>query len=220
MQRFLLLFVVLFGMTATTFAQNDPAAKAILDKLKTRYQTFTSTDVDFTLILEFPEEPKEEQRGHLKQMGEKFRLDLPQQSIISNNETVWLYLKNNQEVQINKAEFDEEEMEGFMSPQDMVTMYESGKFAYALTNEMPEDGRIVQQIEFKPLDRDSEYAKMRLTLDKKSGDVLRMKVFSRDNSRYTFRIDNLRTNVAFTAKDFEWQTSECPECYVEDLRID
>ena len=217
---FLLLCCFGTSLFAQTADQADPAAKRILDRLKAKYEDYKTLEADFTLILEFPEEEADEQRGSIQQSGEKFKLDMAQQMLISDGETVWLYLKNNQEVQINKAEFDEEEMEGFMSPKDFVGMYESGKFAYVLVDERPENGRIIQQIEFKPLDRDSEYSKLRMTIDRDKQEVLRLKAFSKDGSRYTFRMDKLRPNVALSDSDFIWKTSICPDCYVEDLRID
>lgn len=215
------LFALLF--TVGVFAQRiaDPQAKAILDKMKVRYESYATLGADFTLLLDIPGEDLITQKGQLRQDGDKFRLDLEEQAIISNGETVWLYLKNNQEVQINDAEFDEEAADAFMSPKDLLQIYERGDMDYALTNEMPVNGRVVQQVEFKPLDREeSEYSKLRLTVDKKTLDIVSVVAFGKDGSRYTFELDALRPNERYTATDFEWQTSECPDCYVEDLRID
>ena len=221
MLRLLVVFLTL-SVSFGSFAQTtDVRAKAILDKMKTRYQTYTTLGADFTLLIDLPGEDLVTQRGMLKQAGEKFRLDLDQQAIISNGETVWLYLKNNQEVQINDAEFDEAAADGFMGPQDLLKIYERGDMEYALVNEQPRDGRVVQQIEFKPLAReDAEYSKLRLTIDKRTLDIIDIMAFAKDGSRYTFQLDKLRPNESYADTDFEWQSAECPDCYVEDLRID
>ena len=217
------LFFALLCLTTGLFAQAsaDPQAKALLDKMKVRYQSYETLGADFTLLLDIPGEDLVTQKGVLKQQGEKFRLDLDQQTIISNGETIWLYLKNNQEVQINDAEFDEEAAEGFMSPQDLLKIYERGDMDYALVSEQPQNGRVVQQVEFKPLDRDgAEYSKLRMTVDKQTLDIVSVIAFAKDGSRYTFKLDQLYPNATYAATDFEWQTAECPDCYVEDLRID
>ena len=43
------------------------------------------------------------------------------------------------------------------SPKDLMRAYEWDNYIYVLVNEFSEKGRIVQQIEFKPTDRDSDY---------------------------------------------------------------
>ena len=40
------------GQSMTSAADNDPAAKKILDKLKKEYDTYKSMEVNFDLILE------------------------------------------------------------------------------------------------------------------------------------------------------------------------
>ena len=222
MIRFLFALLAI-AISSSAFAQRiaDPQAKALLDKMKVRYESYETLGADFTLLLDIPGEDLITQKGKLKQQGDKFRLDLEEQAIISNGETVWLYLKNNQEVQINDAEFDEEAADEFMSPQDILKIYERGDMDYALTNEMPLNGRVVQQVEFKPLERDeAEYSKLRMTVDKKTLDIVSVIAFAKDGSRYTFQLDDLRPGETYASEDFEWQTSECPDCYVEDLRID
>ena len=207
----------------TLFAQSSPEAqaKAILDKMKVKYESYQTMGAEFSLLIDLPGETLETQKGTLKQKGEQFRLDLDAQSIISNGETVWLYLKNNQEVQINDAEFDEEAGDEFMSPQDLLKIYERGDMDFALVNELPKNGRVLQEIEFKPTDRqNSEYSKLRLSLDKKTLDIVSIIAFAKDGSRYTFQLDKFIPNATYAANTFEWNTEECPDCYVEDLRID
>ena len=40
-----------------------------------------------------------------------------------------------------------------MSPAEMLRLYESGQYAYAITGNATENGTKVTQIEFKPLDK-------------------------------------------------------------------
>lgn len=198
-------------------AQSDPAAKAILDKVRTKFEGYSSLEVDFSLEIEIPEEPKEVQQGKIQQQGEKYRLDLETHGIVSDGKSVWLHLKTAQEVQISDAEESEDEV---MSPKDLLRIYESDNYVYVLANEFVENGRPVQQIEFKPLDRDSEYSKLRMTVDKKSSNIVRIKVFAKDGSRYTLNLNKMKPNQPFAANHFVWNKKECPDCYVEDLRLD
>ena len=221
----ILMLVTVFAVSAfaqkqdfTKKGDSDPAATAILKKVKTKYDAFSSVEVDFTLDIEFPEEPVETQKGSLIQSGEKYRLQSEYQDIYCDGTAVWLYLKNNQEVQINNI--DTEDEGSFLSPRDFLRVYENADHVYALTNEIVEGGRIIQQIEFKPLDEDSEYSKMRLTIDKGKNEIKRLKVFGRDGSRYTITVDRMIANKSYAAGTFAWKDSICSDCYVEDLRID
>lgn len=173
-------------------------------------------DATFTLEIEFPGEPVDIQKGHMIQKGEKYWLDFESQTMISDGATLWLHLKNAEEVQINDVEEDEGEV---LSPSSMFKIYETEEFVYALTNEIAEKGVVVQQIEFKPLDPDSEYFKIRLEINKKTSEVIRMKSFSKDGTRYTLTMDKLTSNKDFPDYKFIFNKSECPDCHIEDLRM-
>ncbi len=212
------LFVnISFAQVAET---SDPAAKAILEKLRNKYEAYKTVEADFDLTIEIPEEDKEIQTGNLAQDGEKYRLKLDNQAIYSDGKTLWLYLKNNNEVQINNVEDFEDEEEDFLSPKDLLRIYEKEDFIYGLTNEGYEKGVLIQQIEFKPIDKDSEYAKMRLTIDKKKNQIMRIKAFAVDGARYTMDVKKFKPNLAYKSTDFVFNEKKYPGIHVEDLRID
>jgi len=225
MKRIMLLAICAFIFTNlsaqekndySSATQSDPAAKAVLDKVRAKFETYSSLEAEFSLVIELPEQPKEVQKGKLQQKGDQFRLNLESHGIVSDGESVWLHLKNAQEVQISDMEEGDGDM---LSPKDLLQIYESEEYVYVLANEFMENNRPVQQIEFKPLDRDSEYSKLRMTLDKKSSDIVRIKVFAKDGSRYTLNMNKMKPNVSFAADHFTWTKKECPDCYVEDLRL-
>ncbi|MCR9286636.1 outer membrane lipoprotein carrier protein LolA [Saprospiraceae bacterium] len=223
--RKIFLILLLGSLFTTTFAQakdftkksdTDPAATAVLEKMKTKYDAYKTLEANFEIIIEIPEQAKEVQKGKLLQMGEKYRLNLEGQIIVSDGTSLWYYSERREEVQINDVEESEGEV---MSPKDLMRIYESEDYVYFLTNEMAENGKIIQQIEFKPLDSDSEYSKLRLTVDKKTQEILRIKAFSKDGSRYTFILKDVVPNKPYSDTLFKFQKSECPNCHWEDLRI-
>jgi len=211
------LFTMSFAQTPqyTDASQSDPAAKKLLDKVQAKYKSYKTMKADFTLTIEIPEEPKEVQKGKFMQEGEKYRLEAEAQTMVSDGETLWLHMKNSEEVQINDVEEDED----MLSPSSFLKFYESEEFVYVLINEFPENGVVVQQIEFKPLDEDSEYHKVRLTLNKKTNEVIRIKAFSKDGARFSFELGKVIANPTLPASTFKFQKSECPTCHYEDLRM-
>ncbi len=199
-------------------AQNiDKEAKAILDKMKSKYDAYSAVEIGFELNIEIPERAPEIQNGSIIQSGENYRIKLDQQEIYCDGESVWVHLIDNKEVQIN--DFEEDMSNEMMSPNDILAVYESGEYSYALTNEQREDGLIIQQIEFKPIDRDSEYSKMRLTLDKQKQQLVRIKIFAKDGSRFTMRVKTLKENKTYSLDTFRFDSTKHPDVHVEDLRL-
>ncbi len=224
--KYIPLILVMAFFTASLSAQDnqylsgkdsDPEATALLNKLKVRYEGFDNMKMDFSLEIEFPEEEKIIQKGHIYQQDKQFHLDFEQQSVTSNGEVVWIHLKNNNEVQIHSASALEEE-ESFMSPQNLLKLYESDAFIFAISDEIKQNGKTVALVECKPVDPDSEFSKLRMTVDTKNLEMVSVKAFSKDGSRYTFLTDKLASNVTIPAGKFEFDKSAFPDIYVEDMR--
>ncbi len=199
--------------------KNDPEAKAILDKTKMLYESYKTMEANFTMEIEIPEEDTEVQKGKLIQDGKKFQLSLPDIQIYNDGSTVWTYMNRNKQVQISDAE-DIEDSEDFLTPNDILKMYDRGDFYYVLMNVATEGNTPIQQIEFKPKDSDSEYSKMRLTINRKNAQIKRIKIFSKDGSRFTLKINELKTNKTYADNAFKLDTKSLPkDVSVEDLRI-
>ncbi len=196
----------------------DPKAKVILDKISTQLASYENVEMDFELSISFPGQEAEVQKGKIIQSGNKYFVDMKMQSVYSDGESLWLHMKSNNEVQWNNAEAAAEG--GFMDPSSLLNLYKTGDFAYAITGEQTEDNVAVQQIEFKSLDRNSEYSKMRLTVVKGKNEVKRMKVFGKDGSAYTMKLNDLKANQELPDETFVFDKSKFPGVHVEDLRMD
>ncbi len=197
----------------------DPEAKAVLEKMRKKYEAYSTLEVEFSLEIEVPQQAKQKQKGILTQQAEKYRLKLNDRTMVSDGKSVWLHIPKNQEVQINDADDDEGEG-GISSPQDLLKAYAWKDYVYAITNEFSEGGRLVQQIEFKPTSKGNDYSKVRLSLDKKTLEILSIKSFGKDGSRYTLTVNKITPNKTVPASTFTFAKSECPSCKFEDLRVD
>ncbi len=224
MKRILLSLLTTTMVTTLAFAQeytnaddSDPAAKAVLDQVKKKYESYETVEVNFSLDIEFPEEPLISQKGQLSRSGDKYYMETNDYTALSDGAAIWFIMKNNKEVQINEVP-DEDEDVGLLSPDAMFTFYEKGDYVYILTNEFMENGKPIQQIEFKPLDKFSEYSKLRLTVHKKTKDIIRVKAFSKDGTRYTLKVDKVTPNKTLAASLFVFDANKYPDYHVEDLR--
>ncbi len=199
-------------------AESDPKAKAILDKVRDKYESFETLKTDFSLYIEIPEEDKIVQKGKVFQKGNKYRLEMEDQDIISDGTSTWYYLKEQNEVQITDASDNDDS--GLSSIKDLYRFYEKDEYIFALTNQGASNGRYVAQIEFKPIDRYSDYSKLRLTVDKNTYEVVSIKAFSKDGSRYTLAIDSAIPNKEIKKELFAFNAKKHPDVHIEDLRLD
>jgi len=221
MLALLLLNAVMMGQTPATMTKSkdsDPKARQILDKLKKQYDSYKSMEVKFEIDLELPGKALEKQKGTVIQDGKKYQVKLQDQEIYADGKTIWVYLKKNKEVQITNME--EGEASAFMSPKQMMTMYDSGEFVYSIIEERKVGDAQFVDIEFKPLSKKTEYTKMRLTIDKKANKMVSLRVFSRDGSRYTLKVSDILPNKKYDPAMFTFNTKSVQGLHIEDLRMD
>jgi len=211
-------FLMAQGGANVSKQESDPKAKVILDKLKKQYDTYKSMEVKFELELELPNQPKEVQKGVVIQDGLKYQVKLKDQEVYSDGKTIWIYLKKNKEVQI--TDMDGGESSDFLSPKQMMTLYQKGDFNYSILEERNVGGTYFVDIEFKPISKKSEYSKMRLTIDKKANKMVSLRVFSRDGSRYTLKVSDIIANKKYDPSTFTFDTKGVQGIHIEDLRMD
>lgn len=226
---FFLAFLCFAGLATTLSAQpnnayrtskdSDPAAVKIVNALRKQYDSYSTIKATFRLDIEFPGQAIETQKGELSRSGNLFHFKLGKQEGISDGKALYAILHDNKEVQINNLPEPGEDG-GMITPQTLFTFYDQGNYILALQGEETEAGRVRQVIEMKPENRDeSEFTKLRMVIDKKTQNVVRLLAFARDGSRFTFHLDTTTPNVTLAASNFVFKKENYPGYYVEDLRF-
>ena len=204
--------------TMTSKSDSDPKAKVILDKLKKQFDTYKTIQLNFEFQLELPGQPVETQKGKLIQDGVKYAIVMKDQEIYANGKNTWFYLKNKKEVQV--SDFVEGENDAFLSPKQMLSLYQKGDYVYSILEERKVGKTTFVDIEFKPLTKNADFTKLRLTIDKDSNSMVSLRVFSRDGSRYLLKMSSLIPNRTYGPETFVLNTKELKGVHIEDLRMD
>ena len=207
-----IIFITLFSaVQAQTDVRNttpkDPKAKAILDDLtkKTKGYSTISADFEYKLVNEAAG-IDETQKGKIVTKGEKYKLELAGQQVISDGKTVWTYIADVEEVQITSA--DEDAEEGGLSPSKIFTLYEEG-FKYVYDKLQTIDGRSVHSIYLYPLKPgDKPFHTVVLYVDKEKVQVHSMIVKGKDGNVYTYKLSNFTPNKAVSDASFVFKTPE------------
>lgn len=202
-----------------TAADSDPEALKIVKAIKAKYEGYSTLEADFRLDMELTGQAAETQRGTLSRSGDRFRFKLGNQEGIGDGKAIYVIFHDNKAVNIENMP-EAGASDGMLTPQNLLTFYDTDKFVFALQGEQREDGKVRQVIELKPVDRaGSEFTKIRMLVDKRSQQVVRLLAFSRDGSRFTFHLDKLRVNPTLPAERFQFNKSDFPGYYVDDLRF-
>jgi outer membrane lipoprotein carrier protein len=190
---------------------SDPEATKILKKLKDKYTALPAMYAEYVLTID-NRETKETQNGRMTQKGKKFHVDNNGNQIYCDGATIWMYMKNNNVVQINNFEEEEDPM----SPGRLMKIYESEKeFIYAITND--DKSGVKCEIEFKPLSKDADFFKIRIDVDKIKNEVKYIKVFGKDGTTYSLDLKKL-TGTTVDDSIFTFNKAKFPGVKIEDLR--
>ncbi len=192
-------------------ADSDPAATKVLKELAAKYTN--NIIAEYTLTMEMPGEEQISFEGDLKMSGAQYLMNMGDRKVYSDGKAQWLYLSDQNEVQIYDAP-DPDDIDNLSSPVSLFNFYKSDQFIYGLIL----DEANKQHIEFKPIDRTSDVAKIRLELA--SGSIKHIKVFNKGGDRYTLKIQSEDLNQDLSLLNFSFNEAQYPGVIVEDLRID
>lgn len=190
------------------FSQENKA-KSILDLLSNKTKSYSSIKAEFTNTFSNTiTDLNESQSGTIYLKENAYKLELESQIIISDGETNWIYLIDEEEVNI--TEIDDEENE--LNPSKIFTIYEDG-YNYKFINE----GSNVYQINLIPKES-SPFSKVELFINKHKMQISSFNMIDKQGSNYKYTIDSFETNIEFNNDFFIFNTKEYPDVEVIDLR--
>ena len=207
-----LILIVFFNQIAS--AQYDPRALSILDNMSNKYQNMGAYLANFTYSLENEQEGISESfDGSLLVDGDKFRLIMAGQEIYCNGATVWTFIEEINEVNIDN--YYPEEME--MSPSNIYAAYQNG-YKYQFVEEVNTNGSTAQIVDLVPEDTGSPFFKIRLVIDKENLNLNSWEIFDKNGNRYNYTVRSVENKAIKDSKEFEFDVKRYPGVEVIDLR--
>ena len=215
MKSKLILIVAFFIAFANLNAQEDKKAKGILDKLSAKTKSYSSIRTEFSYALVNKDRKiNNSQFWKLLLKGDKYRLDMGDQLIISDGKTMWKILKNDKEVEISTPSAKEDAL----NPKNIFTMYEKGfKFKYIKEEKL--GSKIVHVIDLFPIvPKEKDYNSIRLFIDKTALQVLKSEIKGKNGNVYTYDIKKFSTNETVDEGQMTFKKAEFPGFEINDLR--
>ncbi|SHI80237.1 Outer membrane lipoprotein-sorting protein [Hymenobacter daecheongensis DSM 21074] len=214
MKKILSVLTLSVSLLSAATAQQDPKAGKILDQMSAKYQGLKGFKANFTQTLENDAAKlKENITGDITVSGQKFRVKLNGQEIINNGQTMWTYMKAENEVNISDFDPDEQEV----SPAQIYTLYKKG-YKYTYVQETKEAGVAYDVIDLSPENKDNPVFKVRVTVSKVDKSVKSWKMFKKNGNRYTYTIRKFQPNPPLDATTFNFDKTKYKGVKVIDLR--
>jgi outer membrane lipoprotein-sorting protein len=227
MKSTFILFFLVGLLNITAYSQNktynsskdsDAKSQAILKKLQAFYNNnarqITSS---FQLKIDLPDQNTRIEKGTIIQSGTKFNLKVKEMTIINNGKALWMINKTNKEIQIN--DYSPGNTGGTFNPTDVIRMYNPSKFVSVCTFDGKQGNSMVQIVEIKPLDKNADYAKARITVNKSNTRLTKIELFNKDGSKYYLTISGTTISNKPVPSNFVFNAANYPKYHIEDLRV-
>ena len=191
-----------------SFGQDDKA-NDILKQLSENTRSYETMDVDFDFnFVNLSQDINEAQKGNIKIHKNKFRLNLNQQLIISDDSTQWIFLKESNELQI--MEYDSED--DMLSPNKLFTIYEKGyKSNYVETTESN------HVIDLFPIES-NEFKNIQIQVDINKIQLKKIILFDKNGGSFSYVITRFETNNDLASELFKFNVEDYSDVEIIDLR--
>ena len=206
-------FVILL-LTFSCFSQTkDPKATALLDEVSAKTKSYKSIKADFSYMMENKQAKiNEEKKGSLLLSGDKYRLTVAGQVVICDGKTIWTYIEESNEVQINSLDNKDDAL----TPSKLLTSLNSNYKSKIIKDNNQTDPN-VETLELIPIVI-KNYSKAIVAIDKTKKQVKTFSLYDKNGNVFTYKISKYQTDLPVNLADFSFDKSKFPNVEVIDMR--
>ena len=206
----ILFFLLLSVMNAN--AQNDQEAIKILDKFADDALKAPSVSMKFKLVtINQTDNTNDSLEGSVILNKDKYKLDLPDNTVWFNGETSWSYLTAEKEVTITKADKKDNTFQS--RPSLIFSMYKKG-----YKNRLIEEKSDSYIIDLYPEDIKSELLRVRLSIGKTLFNLISLEYKRKDGVVSTLHVNEYDLRVKPSPDTFVFQAGKYKDAEVIDMR--
>jgi len=211
-----ILLLVLFTFSVFSQATNekgDKKSNEILDRLTAITESYGTIKTEFSYKMKNVDADIDETtEGTLYVKGNKYRLLIAGQEVISDGETIWTYIEDAEEVQVNSMEDSEESI----NPNNLLSSYKKD-YRSKFIRESFQYGTTVNVIDLTPIEGKT-YFKIRAVIDKAKDQLLEITIFDKNGSTYSYIINKFIPNIDIEDSYFTFDPASFPDVDVIDMR--
>ncbi len=204
-----LLLLSFWGLQAQSKKQAEKLLKSVINKIAS-YDNFVA-DLSYTMV-NTEMNIDEKKTGKIYVSGDKYRIEMPGQTIISDGKTLWTYLEDSQEVMVSNMEDNDESI----SPTKILTSYDKNYDA-RFNRDATYKNSNLKLIDLKPTEG-KNFEKMSVLLNQKKLELENFSVYDKNGNVFTYHIINLKPNIDLPADTFTFDPKKYPDVEVVDMR--
>ncbi len=210
-KNIILINLIFFNFFCAKAQLNDNSA-TILKGVSDKTKTYSTIKINFSFITEKDGKTIEVKKGDAWVKGKKYIYNFNKQIIVSDGITQWTYIVESNEVSISNVNDGDETL----NPALILNNY-SKKYRPKLIKETLEKGKIIQVVDLYPL-KGKSYSKVRLNIDKAKKQILKMSVYEKEGTIYTYLIDKFIVNQLIDDAKFSFNAKSYPGIDINDMR--
>lgn len=206
------LLVIINGLA---FGQSSNEAKALLDEVNAKVNSYENISLNFKYVLVNTEENiKQEMRGDVVLQGDKYVLNAFGVTRIYDGKTLYTISPEDEEVTISS---ENSEDESTITPSAMLSFYQEG-YTYQMDIVQNVQGRKIQYVKLIPIDSNSEIKNVLLGIDIKTKHIYNLIEVGSNNTKTTITVNSFKTNEPLSKTLFTFDESKYKDYYIN--RID
>ncbi|MFZ4522845.1 MAG: LolA family protein [Bacteroidales bacterium] len=202
----------IFLLTAMiAFCQaKDPKASALLEEVSKKAKSFKSIKVDLSYsMVNTKAKINEEKTVSLLVSGDKYKMSAAGQTVICDGKTIWTYIKESNEVQINALENKDDAL----TPSKLLTSYNANYKSKIIKSNDP----AIESVELTPA-TGKNFIKAILGIDKSKKQIKSFTLFDKSGNTFTYNVKTYVTDTPVTDADFTFDAKKFPGVEVIDMR--
>jgi outer membrane lipoprotein carrier protein len=201
----------------TTFSQQDPEAKKILENFSKKTKSYSAYSAKFTIESENHQNgEKQSNTGEILIKGDKYRMNLNKTIIYYDGSNIYNYIPESKEVSIAKP--DKKKDDSFLKdPSKLFNIY-TKDYKFRLLGETSVDSVNCYEVDLYPFDNNKKYSILKLLIDIQKLELVKAKVIMKSGIHYILNIQSFNNKIKATDKDFVFDVKAYKDIEVVDLR--
>jgi len=189
MKKIIFVLTLVFSISLAN-AQGSDRAKALLDEVYNKVQSYDNIFVDFKFDLKNTEAGiNQETRGDVTLAGNKYMFNYLGSQQIYDGKKVYTIVPENEEVTIE----DKSEDENAMTPSKMLTFYKEGhNYAWDILQDV--QGRKIQYVKLTPIDSNTEIKSRLLGIDMGTKHIYKLIETGKNGTKTTITVNSFKTD--------------------------
>lgn len=207
------ILTLVFCGLRTNAQLDDTKAKTILDGVSAKMKSYTTMKIEFTYsMVNTKTNVNESKSGTIQIKGSKYHVEMGGQIVFCDGTTVWTYLKDDNEVNINNVSNQEDAT----NPTNILNNY-SKNFKPKWIKDVVEGGKTISIIDMTPI-KGKSYYKVRLNIDKIAQQIISTIVYDKNGSTFTYSVTKFTTNLVMADSLFTFNKANYPGVQENDMR--